>query len=234
MQDYFSKWMEARPLPNKAAVTVVDATFNCWFPTHGPPAQLHSDQGAEFTADVTKELCERFRVDKTVTTANRPQSNGLVERGNRSIQAILKSYVNSNRNDWDDLLPAAVCAYCSTPHASTGISPYRMMYGREISMPIDMQLDVGMNHGRYACRTEYVEWLQTTMHQTHEVVRNALGMAAKRQKKNYRESCQTLKFQRGDWVWRAYPKLQPGKLRPKNTGPWLVLGRQDETGYKIQ
>ena len=93
IQDHFTKWLEAVPLPNKAAVTVADAMFNHWFAVHGTPQQLHCDQGTEFTADVTRELCEKFHVDKSFTTSYRPQSNGLIERSNRSLQAILKNYV---------------------------------------------------------------------------------------------------------------------------------------------
>ena len=115
MQDHFTKWIEAAPIPNKAAVTVADAMANMWFTRHGAPLQLHSDQGKEFTADVTREICEKLSIDKTFTTAYRPQSNGLIERSNRSLQAILRNYVNEHRTDWDDHLPAAVCAYRATP-----------------------------------------------------------------------------------------------------------------------
>ena len=140
MQDHFPKWIEARPMPNKAAITVADNMVNMWFAVHGAPHQLHSDQGTEFTSAVTRELCDQLRVDKTLTTAYRPQSNGLIERSNRSLQAILKNYVNDHRDDWDDYLPAAQCAYRATPHASTGISPYRMVYGREMTCRLTYSL----------------------------------------------------------------------------------------------
>ena len=54
MQDHFTKWIEARPLPNKAATTVCDAIVNMWYVVHGALRQLHSDKGTEFSADVSK------------------------------------------------------------------------------------------------------------------------------------------------------------------------------------
>ena len=234
IQDHFTKWMEAVALPNKEGLTVADAIATCWFTVHGAPTQLHSDNGGEFISAVTRELCTRFRVDKTWTTSHRPQSNGLVERGNRSLQAILRSYVNEHRNDWDDYLPAALCAYRTTPHASTGLSPFKMVYGREMTIPLDLQIPTGESKSIYSCETEYVQWLQDTLHQAHAKARVHLGKAAVRQKKGYRETTREFQFKRGDWVWRTYPKYKPGKLLDRNTGPWLVLARLGDVNYRIQ
>ncbi len=45
---------------------------------------------------------------------------------------------------------------------------------------------------------------------------------------------QTVSFQRGDWVWRAYPPVSGGKLLYRNRGPWLVLAKTGPVTYKIQ
>ena len=57
---------------------------------------------------------------------------------------------------------------------------------------------------------------------------------ARRQKRGYQERTREVQFRRGDWVWRSYPQLKPGKLQNKNVGPWLVLGPAREVTYKIQ
>ena len=93
---------------------------------------------------------------------------------------MLRAYVNSYRNDWDELLPARVCAYCATPHESTGLSPYRMFYGREMDMPIDIQYDTGARKEMPLCETAYGEWLIDSMRPGHDMSRVQLGKAAKR------------------------------------------------------
>ena len=212
IQDYFTKWVVAEGIRDKTSMTVADVLYTSWITKFGCLRQLHSDQGGEFTSALFREMCSRLRIDKTVTSAYRPQSDGLVERSNRSLQSMLRAYVNTNRNDWDERLPAIVCAYCATPQESTGISPYRMLYGREMDMPIDIQYDTGARKETPLCETAYAEWLVDSMRRGHDMSRVQMGKAAKRQKRAYQERTRDVQFRRGDWVWRSYPQLQPGKL----------------------
>ncbi len=68
-----------------------------------------------------------LRIAKTYSTAYRPQANGMVERCNRTLLAMLWAVVSEQQDDWDDHLPAVLSAYRSTPHSSRGLSPYRMV-----------------------------------------------------------------------------------------------------------
>jgi len=47
LQDYFTKWADAVPLPDQMAGRIVTALIN-FFCTYGPPQILHSDQGHNF------------------------------------------------------------------------------------------------------------------------------------------------------------------------------------------
>ena len=85
------------------------------------------------------------------------------------------------------MLPAVVCAYCAMPQESTTVSPFRMMYGREACLPIDIQFEVGSNKKIPACHTAYVEWLRDSLRKGHDVAREKMGKAAKRQTKIYQE-----------------------------------------------
>ena len=234
IQDYFTKWVIAEPLANKTAITVADSVFTRWVSQYGCPDQLHSDQGREFTAALFTKMCSILRIDKTFTSAYRPQSDGMVERHNRSLQMMLRAYVNENRNDWDDSLPALVAAYRATPHDSTGISPYKMLYGREMVMPVDLQFDVGNRLRTPECPVEYVEWLRQSLRDCHDFARQRLQQSARRQKKAYQEKTREVQFARGDWVWKNQPQLFPGKLYKKNTGPWLILAKMGPVNYKVQ
>ena len=57
MVDCFSRWTEACPLPNKAAVAVADAFFQLIICRFGMPSVIHSDQGREFENHLMQELC---------------------------------------------------------------------------------------------------------------------------------------------------------------------------------
>lgn len=102
--------------------------------------QMHSDQGRAFESNVFQEMCKIFRIEKTRTTPYIPQSDGLVERANRTIENMLASFVSQNQKDWDEYLLLLMLAYRSAQHKATGISPCKMMLGRHVSLPADLVL----------------------------------------------------------------------------------------------
>ena len=131
MVDCFSRWTEACPLPNKTSQSVADAFFNQVVCRFGMPSVIHSDQGREFDNTIMQELCLLCGSHKRRTTPYHPESDGMVERFNRTLLMMLDMFAGKNREDWDDLLPAVMMAYRSSVHESTGFSPYhvwRRMY----------------------------------------------------------------------------------------------------------
>ena len=175
-----------------------------------------------------------MRVDKTYTSPYRPESDGMIDRSNRTLQAMLRAFVNDARDDWDDHLPAVKCAYPLTPHDSTGVSPFRMVFGHEITLPIDLQHDVGTRKHIPICPVEYVEWLKQTLYLGHDVARTQLKQAAARQKKGYQEKCRIVSFVKGDWVWKVDSVYKAGKLHEKNQGPFLVISKPGPVNDEIQ
>jgi hypothetical protein len=152
-----------------------------------------------------------------------------VERTNKTAVELLKASVNwLIDSDWDDHLPFIMEAYRSTPHASTGLSPNMMVYGREINLPIDLMYHVHTekrpwdSFGR--CPTAYVEWLRRALQDAHEIARDSLQRAAERQKTSYNTSLRHRKFEVNDWVWKLYPPAAHPKLGRPYVGPYLVFG----------
>ena len=76
VQDYFSKWVEAYPVPNEQAVTVAEKIASEWVCRYGAPQCLHSDQGTNFESAMFQEMCALLGIDKTRTTPFHPQSDG--------------------------------------------------------------------------------------------------------------------------------------------------------------
>lgn len=97
--DYFSKWPEAYALPNQEAVTVADVLGSQFFCRFGVPGELHSDQGRNFESSVF-QVCTLLGIHKTRMTALHPQSDGMVERYNRTIEAQLATFVQDRHRDW--------------------------------------------------------------------------------------------------------------------------------------
>ena len=94
VQDYFSKWPFARGLADQKAERIVQVLKDDIFSLVGPPRKLHSDQGRNFESTILADLCEAFGVKKSRTTPYHPMGDGLVERMNRSLLSLMRSYVN--------------------------------------------------------------------------------------------------------------------------------------------
>ena len=87
----------------------------------GLPQILHSDQGQNFESAVFKQTLDAFGIQKSRTIAYYPQGDGLVERCNRSLLQLLRTYVDKEY-DWEQHLPLALYAYRTAVHTSTGVS----------------------------------------------------------------------------------------------------------------
>ena len=79
---------------------------------------------------------KRSHIGQAHSTTYHPQTNGLVERQNRTLVNMLRVYCSRYMTDWDKYLPQVVGAYSSPQHSTTGTSPFMMLTGRERAMPL--------------------------------------------------------------------------------------------------
>lgn len=103
LTDYFSRWAEAYPLPNQGTEEVAKAFVNQFISRFGVPRQLHTDKGSQFESKLFQDLGKRLGIDKTRTTAMHPQSDGMVERLNRTLEDVLSKFVSNHQRDWDQI-----------------------------------------------------------------------------------------------------------------------------------
>ncbi|GFY06603.1 retrovirus-related Pol polyprotein from transposon 412 [Trichonephila clavipes] len=183
VMDYFTKWPEAYPIPDQEASTVAEVLAQQWISRFGLPLQLHSDQGRNFDFTVCKRLCEILAIDKTRTTALHPQSDGMVERFNRTILNSLSLLVSSNQQDWDRKLPFFLLAYKSAVHETTGYSASQMLFERDLRLPADLLFSRPPDAPLVP--EEYIEKLQARMEEMHHLNRERIGMASEKMKTRY-------------------------------------------------
>ena len=136
--DYFTKWVEAFPLPNQEAKTVADKLVNEVICRFGVPLMIHSDQGGNFESALFAEVCQLLDIQKTRTTPYHPQSDGMVERYNRTLEMQLSKFADYNQKDWDVHIPMLLMAYRSAIHYTSGCTPAKLMLGRDLKLPIDL------------------------------------------------------------------------------------------------
>ncbi|GFU08047.1 retrovirus-related Pol polyprotein from transposon 412 [Trichonephila clavipes] len=190
---------EAYPIPDQEASTVAEVLVQHWISRFGVPLQLHSDQGRNFDSAVCMRLCEILAIDKTRTTTLHPQSDGMVERFNRTIVNSLSLLVFSNQQDWDKKLPFFLLAYRSAVHETTGYSPSQMLFGRDLRLPADLLFSRPPDAP--LAPEEYIEKLQARMEVMHHLARERIGMASEKMKTRYDARATGHEFREGNKVW---------------------------------
>ena len=110
-----------------------------WICLFGVPTRIHTDQGKEFHNNLWTELCDRLQVKKTVTPPYNPQSNP-VERFHRTLNQILRLYMDRQDREWPKIIRVAVFAYNTKANSSTEVTPFEAWMGRRAKLPIDMVL----------------------------------------------------------------------------------------------
>ncbi|KFM56688.1 Retrovirus-related Pol polyprotein from transposon 412, partial [Stegodyphus mimosarum] len=233
--DYFTKWPEAYPIPDQEAVTVAEMMIQHWISRFGVPLQLHSDQGRNFTSAVVKELCKLLGIDKTQTTPLHPQSDGMVERFNRTILNNLSLVVSRNQQDWDKKLPLFLLAYRSAVHETTGYSPSQMLFGRDLRLPCDLLF--GRPPDAPSSPEEYIQDLQARFEVMHNFARERVNLATEKMKTRYDTRATGHRFNEGDKVWLWNPTRRKGlspKLQSPWDGPYTVLNRLNDVVVRIR
>ncbi len=235
--DYFTKWVEAYPIPDQTVETVADKLVKEFCFRYGFPLSIHSDQGRNFEAKVFQEACKLFGVQKTRTTAYNPKSDGLIERFNRTILNAVSVMLEplQHQRDWDQYLSYFGFAYRSCVQESTQETPNNMMFGREVRCPLDLLVE-GPPHEEESS-TDYVADLREKLRGAYERVRHTLQLSARRQKRNYNRNTKDPEYQVGDFVWLYSHQRKPGisrKLVLPWVGPYLVISKLCDVVFRIQ
>ena len=94
---------------------------------HGVPSEILSDRGRAFLSGLMQEVETLLGFRKVNTTAYHPQTDGLVERYNRTLTAMLAKTVENRGTEWDARLPYVLFAYraclqCWSHHSSCAMA----------------------------------------------------------------------------------------------------------------
>ena len=246
LTDYFSKWVEATPIPTKEACHIAEFLYKMML-RYGCPEEIISDQGLEFCSRLIDRLEQLTGFKHNITSAYHPQSNGLDERFNQTLKAQLQKMVNEHQDNWDDLLDNILFAYRTSRQASTKCTPFLLMFGREARLPIDLtRVKHAKEQQEELSFTEKLEKMVDMQKSLHDQARQNIQEAQERQKRQYdakHNSRTTLKV--GDKVLVQEMKndgRKGEKLDVQFRGPYSIVetlgkGRfclQDQSGATLK
>ena len=134
--DYLTKWPEARAFSEATAEVTAQFIYENIICQHGCPQIILSDRGTHFRNTMIKKLMERFQIKHNLSTPYHPQTNGLVERFNRTLCESLAKTIEYD-DEWDLYISPILFAYRTSKHSTTKIEPFYLVYGRDARLPTD-------------------------------------------------------------------------------------------------
>jgi transposase InsO family protein len=240
--DHFSRYPEAIPIPRQDAPTVARALVTEIFSRLGCPQTLTSDKGSNFMSELFQEMCKLLKVKRINSTAFNPQMQGKVEKFHLGLNQTMCHYVNKYGNDWDDFVNYALMAHRAIPHSTTRYSPFYLLYGRQMRLPMEDDLTAAKLLSRESRDNrnviqEHVDTLADRLEEAYRVVRENNKVGRERQKKQYDRGTRLVIFQPGEMVYlRQMNRVKRGcpKFRLRWRGPYEVIRRLSDLNYLVR
>ncbi|GJT93445.1 reverse transcriptase domain-containing protein [Tanacetum coccineum] len=135
---YFTKWIEAKAVSTITGNQVkkfVRDNIVCGF---GLSGEIVSDNGKQFSDNLFKDWCEKLNITQRFASVKHPQSNGLVERANRSLGDGIKARLGEGNKNWIKELPHILWAHRMTIKSSHGDTPFSLTYGTKAVIPVEI------------------------------------------------------------------------------------------------
>ncbi|XP_021985296.1 protein NYNRIN-like [Helianthus annuus] len=234
--DYFTKWVEAKPL---AKITAENAKKFLWEHIEcrfGLPLYLVSDNGTQFIERVLQDWCAELQIQQIFTSVAHPQGNGQVERANRSLLDGIKRRLGYEGSSWVEEWPNVLWAHRTMPKTSNNETPFSLTYGTEATI----LTEVGLPSLRRLTTEDDNDRLLWEGLDLLEERREAAAISEAKYKKtleryyNQRVAQQT--FKEGEYVMRdnESSRVEPSsKLGPNWEGPYIIQEDLGKWAYRL-
>ena len=206
------KWPEAFALRNSTAETVVNCLIDLTSRV-GVLQEILTDNGTNFVSKVVKQFCQTTGVHQIGTSPYHPETDGMVEHLKSTLKRLLRKLTQNDKVEWDKSLLFVLWAYRGTVHATTGFSPYKLLFGREMRMPLDALVSFwkGKEVQSEMDITEQIEVMRANMEVVRDIAQQNEEREKRAQKHYHDRKVVERNFEVGDFVLVFRP-TQKNKL----------------------
>ncbi|GJV58278.1 reverse transcriptase domain-containing protein [Tanacetum coccineum] len=236
--DYFTKWIEAKAVATITGNQVKKFVWDNIVCRFGLPGEIVSDNGKQFSDNPFKDWCEKLSITQRFASVKHPQSNGLVERANRSLGEGIKARLGEGNKNWIEELPHVLWAHRTMIKSSHGDTPFSLTYGTEAVIPAKIEMptyctvavDVAYNDAELRLNLDLLE-------ERRERVAIREAKAKLQMTKYYNAMVRGVTFRPGDFVYRSNDvshAVAGRKFGPKWEGPYEVIEALGNKAYMLR
>ncbi|GKA56813.1 reverse transcriptase domain-containing protein [Tanacetum coccineum] len=235
--DYFTKWIEAKPVATITGAQIKKFVWDNVVCRFGLPGEIVSDNGKQFRDNPFKDWCEKLSIHQCFASVKHPQTNGLVERANRSLGEGIKGRLGEKNKNWVEEISHVLWAHRTMIKSSNGETPFSLTYGTEAVIPVEI--------GMPTLRTAEVDMIKNNedlginldlLEEKREQAAIQEAKSKAKMEKYYNARVRSTSFRPGDFVYRnneASHAEDGGKLGPKWEGPYEVTEALGRGAYKL-
>ncbi|GIL49963.1 hypothetical protein Vafri_6086 [Volvox africanus] len=208
--EHFTKHVELAALPSKHSEQTARVLLERVLTRFSAPAEIVTDRGQEWGGTFAA-LCEQSLVDHRRTSPNHPQADGAAERIVQVLKRSLRKFcaAQGTAQEWDEQLPWIGMGYNCSPQASTGHSPYELLYGSKPVIPpaVRERFEQALDPGNVADFQHYLELRTKDVQRLMPEAAGNLLIAQQRDKHRYARirgggyKPRLSRFEAGDYVY---------------------------------
>ncbi|RDX82659.1 Tf2-9, partial [Mucuna pruriens] len=223
--DYFTKWVEAEPVATISAERIKRFFWKKIACRFGIPAEIVSNNGMQFSSKVTAKFCEEH-----------PQSNDQAEAANKVILRGIRKRLEEAKGRWADELPQVLWSYHTTPHSTTNETPFRLTYGTEAMIPVEIGepspckafFEPGANEEELRANLDLLQEIREIAHVKEYAAKAKVA-------RKYDERLVPRRFKVADLVLRRVTrKGEANKLTPPWEGPFKITEEVGRGAYRLE
>ena len=208
--DRLSKGVIFIPLPDIKTETVVRAFLRYVVAYHWLPNAITSDRGSQFVSLLWERLCEILKINRRLSTAFHPQTDGSTERMNSVWEAYIRAFVSWAQDNWAPLCPMAQIAINGRDATSTGVAPFFLQHGYNVD-PLQLETPLGADRKKYTAEErsdrEKAEAITAKFRDVFDLVQASMAEAQQEQERQANKSRREARSYRvGDKVWLRIDK----------------------------
>ncbi|KAK2437569.1 protein NYNRIN [Trifolium repens] len=241
--NYFTKWIDAIPLPNVDQEAVINFIQNYIIYRFGIPETITNDQGSVFTGRKMQEFAQEIGFRLLTSTPYYAQANGQVEAANIIIINLIKKHIAQKPRNWHKTLDQVLWACRNSPKESTNTTPFRLTYGHDAVLPVEIhlqsarvqrQMEIPLDH--------YYQMMSDELVDLDEERLSALEVLTKQKErvaKAYNKKVKSKSFNIGELFWKVILPMDRkdrvlGKWSPNWEGPFKIVQLYSNGAYEIE
>jgi len=233
MIDAMSLCCEIIPVKSTSAAETCRVLLREWIARYGVFSELVTDRHGAFTGKLTKLLLEWCGIRHVLISPYHSRSNGQVEKMNSIVLQGLRIHCKG-LTEWHKMLAPIAAAYKAAVIPSRGVSPFKLMFGVDMRLPVETALTRDMPaHKRLSENAEIMSKQLVLMRQQAQTLaqsrREQGAKTANKGKHSY-------EFKPGDRVYKVRDVLgnaDDHKTASKFQGPYVILEKGTNDVYKL-